>query len=162
MSAVCSEYEDSSNRKEYKEKRTSFISILCKLQRGILIFGGVMLVIWFSITYGFQNYSNSSETVIAMRRTSQYHGEMGDYMEQIITTGRLTSNVIPHHYNLTLQLFMPPEYNFTTTGKVNILIECLKKTKVSYFELFCNKLSYIFQCLCMKIVLIKIYHLHTF
>lgn len=132
MPANRKEFGEESEKNEYKDKRTSFINILCRLQRGILVFGGVMFVIWFSITYGFQNYSNSGDTVVAMKRTSgERYGGMEDYMDKIIKTGRLMDHVIPRHYNLTLQLFMPPEYNFTTKGKVNILIECLKKTKVS-------------------------------
>lgn len=121
-------------RNEYKNKR-SFISILCKLQRFILIVGGILLVLWFSVTYWSQNYNNSNQTVLAMRRTAgERYGGMEDFMDQIIKSGRLMDHVMPHHYNITLQLFMAPDFNFTTKGRVNILIECVKKTKVSYYD----------------------------
>ncbi|XP_054709109.1 thyrotropin-releasing hormone-degrading ectoenzyme-like [Uloborus diversus] len=53
-----------------------------------------------------------------------------DLQKHFINDGRLPGHVIPKHYNLTLQLFMPPKYNFTTKGKVQILFECLEDTKV--------------------------------
>ncbi|KAG8201081.1 hypothetical protein JTE90_028752 [Oedothorax gibbosus] len=105
-------------------RKSTLCRVLNAFQIGILIIGIFVFFSWCG-AYLSQDYeieSNSYDVAEALTELKAEHKEDAD-------RGMLPKSIIPHQYNLTLQLFMPPN-NFTTNGNVQMLIECVKETKV--------------------------------
>ncbi|GIZ03224.1 thyrotropin-releasing hormone-degrading ectoenzyme [Caerostris extrusa] len=94
-----------------------FYVILQRLQIGVLFLGALLFLAW-CCSY-FADHQGLKEEAVDK---AEHRGSEGN--------GRLPGNVVPYHYNLTLQLFMLPKYNFTTRGNVEIFIECIEPTEV--------------------------------
>ncbi|CAL1274490.1 unnamed protein product [Larinioides sclopetarius] len=112
--------------------KNTFFRILRRVQIGVLIIGTLLFLAWCCsyLIHEPQNESHSyatAEQLIALQDCCGT-GDKAEHKE-IAESGMLPGNVVPHHYNLTLQLFMFPKYNFTTKGNVQIFIECKKETK---------------------------------
>ncbi|GFS40117.1 glutamyl aminopeptidase [Trichonephila inaurata madagascariensis] len=119
--------------------KNTFFRILRRVQIGVLIIGTLLFLAWcFSyLLHDTRTNSKSnsfkSASLIALEKDCCGAGDKAEHKEDE-DIGLLPGNVVPHHYNLTLQLFMPPQYNFTTRGNVEILIECIRETKIRLFE----------------------------
>ncbi|GFT57145.1 aminopeptidase N [Nephila pilipes] len=116
--------------------KNTFFRILRRVQIGVLIIGTLLFLAWcFSYlvhdtrTNLKSNSFKSAEPWIEFEKDCCGAGDKAEHKEDE-DLGLLPGNVVPHHYNLTLQLFMPPQYNFTTRGNVEILIECIRETKL--------------------------------
>ncbi|GIY61314.1 thyrotropin-releasing hormone-degrading ectoenzyme [Caerostris darwini] len=132
-----------------------FYVILQRLQIGVLFLGALLFLAWccsyfadhqgskFKVAkrLGTLKEPEDAETFKALEELTIIKGaqrlvglkeEAVDKAEHRESegNGRLPGNVVPYHYNLTLQLFMLPKYNFTTRGNVEIFIECIEPTEV--------------------------------
>ncbi|GFW84221.1 aminopeptidase 2 [Trichonephila clavipes] len=122
-------------RNKTSSPKNTFFRILRRVQIGVLIIGTLLFLAWcFSyLLHDTRTNSKSnsfkSASLIASEKDCCGAGDKAEHKEDE-DIGLLPGNVVPHHYNLTLQLFMPPQYNFTTRGNVEILIECIRETKL--------------------------------
>lgn len=117
-------------------RKSTFFRVLTAVQIGVLIIGILLFLAWCGTYFIHDSRTEDSSYGVAEAQTAllQEHKAIEDIAEhkEDLDKGMLPKNIIPHHYNLTLQLFMPPKYNFTTKGNVEVLIECIKETKVRY------------------------------
>ncbi|XP_015930152.1 thyrotropin-releasing hormone-degrading ectoenzyme [Parasteatoda tepidariorum] len=109
------------------ESRNTFFKVLRAIQITVLVIGTIMFLAWCGSYFIEDTRTSVSSYRVAER---QIAGEESDEETYNMESGMLPDHLIPLHYNLTLQLFMPPTYNFTTKGNTQILFECMKKTKL--------------------------------
>ncbi|XP_035225504.1 aminopeptidase N-like [Stegodyphus dumicola] len=132
MSQIYDEMIDIAYQKNDKNERSLYFRIMRGIQFAVLALAILFLFAWCG---GFiveqLPQTNFSLFRFAERvAPKECCGIENDGAFENTVNGMLPEHVIPHHYNLTLRLFMPPDYNFTTDGKVEILIECIKRTKM--------------------------------
>lgn len=125
----------------FKKRKSSFPKLWCGMLIGASIIGTLLLIVWSSgylVPHRKESvtFHRSAERLTAPKQPIDFkdqeeHKDDGsENIEEDDTSGMLPKYVKPHHYNLTLQVFLPPEGNFTTKGNVLIAIECLRETKV--------------------------------
>lgn len=113
-------------------RKSTFFRVLTAVQIGVLIIGILLFLAWCGTYFIHDSRTEEDNSYnVAEAQTAPLQEDKAEHKEDL-DKGMLPKNIIPHHYNLTLQLFMPPKYNFTTKGNVEVLIECIKETKVRY------------------------------
>lgn len=117
-------------------RKSSFCRLSHAFQIGILIIGILVFLTWCG-SYLSQNYGTENNSYAVAEALTEL---MAEHKEDV-DKNMLPKNVIPHHYNLTLQLFMPPKHNFSTKGNVQMLVECVKETKVSSYFIYLRMIS---------------------
>lgn len=119
-------------------RKSTFFRVLTAVQIGVLIIGILLFLAWCGTYFIHDSRTEEGNSYgVAEAQIASLQEDKAEHKEDV-DKGMLPKNIIPHHYNLTLQLFMPPKYNFTTKGNVEVLIECIKETKVRYVVFLFN------------------------